>query len=556
MRLQLCLWAAFCATFTFTSLITEASASTGAKRGYAAWVTKVDGDGIAKVRRKAGTESVVGVDQEILPGDRITTDNRSAVELALNDGTIVRVGLNSEYKLEGSDRKGSIVSWVFSLAKGSIRALVEKSPDKKNVKFRVNTPSGTMGVRGTELVLDHNPTTGVTSLYTLEGLVEFGSLRCAKVRSECIDVAAGEKASIRKGDKAPSAIALFTSGELVSGSSDASGGKEAGEAAAGNVAGGNGALAPASNRLALFEDVKKASSRTSSDLEKADDINAMVAGASEALANAQDGLLGRDKSQREAMHAAMADGTYSGYVKIAEKVDDVMSGKPKTAEQREDEATSGTISGKKFDLGKKAVETGKVKEPKKIEDLLTKSASSFKGGSKSANEQLEEAKKLLSKTKGSYKEYVEANKPKPTPKPTPTPQATARPTPTPTASPAPGGGQQGEAVTEEEVQDLGKDKEFTTVYKEYMEYVTMVGDQCQNWSSTTPGVCKWWNIYREPNPIKETTKVARRSGVCYSTKKTCQKVYTPCEMGLGNWCKPKLSEEKCTTKETKVECPK
>ena len=82
MRFQLCLAAALCAAFTFVSS-TETAFAGVAKENYAAWVTKVDGEGTARLRRKAGTESVVGVAQEILPGDRITTDNRSIVELAL-----------------------------------------------------------------------------------------------------------------------------------------------------------------------------------------------------------------------------------------------------------------------------------------------------------------------------------------------------------------------------------------------------------------------------------------------------------------------------------------
>jgi hypothetical protein len=549
MRFQLCLAAAFCAAFTFVSS-TENAFAEAAKENYAAWVTKVDGEGTARLRRKAGTESVVGVDQKILPGDRITTDNRSIVELALNDGTIVRVGLNSEYKLESTERKGGIVGWVFSLAKGSIRALVEKSPDKKNVKFRVNTPSGTMGVRGTELVLDHNPTTKITTLYTLEGVVEFGSPRCAKFRKECIDVTTGEKATIGPGAQAPSATEFFTASDLVGGATQPDGEKTSLEAAStpvGSAAGGSAAsLAPTASRMALFEGVKKAESRTASELARAEDISKMVKEASDSLAGAQDALLGRDKSQRETMYAAMADGTYEGYVKIAEKFDDLASGKPKSAEQRSTEAASTMITGKKFELGKKIVATGKVKAPvQKIEDLLTKAAGKFKSGSDSSgaigSRDIEEAKKMLSKPKGTYREYLAtlaARSASPTPSP--------RPTPSPSSKP--------DGLTQRGVADLLADVEFSNDYREYVSFVTMVRKECDEWLFL---VCTDWDKEEYQQEVKEkvTSTVSRKSGACYSTQTTCQKQYTPCNQKTGKYCEPELSEEKCTTTEQKVACP-
>lgn len=132
-----------------------------------ALVISVEGGGNPKIRKKAGIESVAGVNSKLLPGDRIITDKASTVSLSLSDGTIIKVGRNSEYKVESNEKVSGFMTWVFSLTKGSIRALVERSPDKKTVKFRVNTPVGTMGVRGTELIVSYNEVTNVMEVYTL-----------------------------------------------------------------------------------------------------------------------------------------------------------------------------------------------------------------------------------------------------------------------------------------------------------------------------------------------------------------------------------------------------
>ena len=48
---------------------------------------------------------------------------------------------------------------------------------------RVETPAGTVGVRGTEFVLSHDEGSGGSSLYMLEGLVAFGAQGCEKTKT-------------------------------------------------------------------------------------------------------------------------------------------------------------------------------------------------------------------------------------------------------------------------------------------------------------------------------------------------------------------------------------
>ncbi len=141
-------------------------------------VTKVYGSE-AKVRRVTGTLKLLVVGDRIQMGDLIQTDARSWVEVLLGDGSLVRVAPNSEYRFEKMELAPGhrTFQWAFGLAKGGIRAIVEKSDNKQHdIKFKVRTPAAIMGVRGTELVLRHNPETNVSELYTLSGKVLFGAL--------------------------------------------------------------------------------------------------------------------------------------------------------------------------------------------------------------------------------------------------------------------------------------------------------------------------------------------------------------------------------------------
>ena len=91
-------------------------------------ILKVEGDGIANIRKRSGVLEVAGDRGKVFPGDKVVTDARSAVHLMLNDGSIIKIGFNSEFALEEVENRGRFLSWLFRLTRGSIRALVEKIP--------------------------------------------------------------------------------------------------------------------------------------------------------------------------------------------------------------------------------------------------------------------------------------------------------------------------------------------------------------------------------------------------------------------------------------------
>lgn len=129
------------------------------------------------VRHADGAEvSVSKPEEEALdPGEELSTKESVVVDIRLCDGSAVRVGSNSRFRLESAEE--SAADWLFLLLEGSIRAIVVSSPDKQTVKFRVQTPTAAIGVRGTEFTAEYSGGTNQTNLYTMDGEVLMGDAK-------------------------------------------------------------------------------------------------------------------------------------------------------------------------------------------------------------------------------------------------------------------------------------------------------------------------------------------------------------------------------------------
>jgi hypothetical protein len=307
-----------------------------------AMVSKVEGKGTAKLRRAIGTESVVGSQMEVYPGDRIVTDDDSTVDLALADGTIIRVGINSEFHLQEAQLKRKFISWVFGLMQGSIRSLAEKSADHQSVKIRVNSPSGTMGIRGTEVILGYDKASGQTSLYTIEGDASFGAVGCDQHKS-CVEVTTGTFSRVSEKSPKPATPARFQDKDLF-------GIPGATEAAKDNSF---------RQRLVLLQGVGHANSALAAVMSESD-VKKAIDTARNSLQAQQDAMLFRTAQIRRAMYAAMAAGTYDQVLKIA---DNYETSRGRDAEVKDFSViNSGPIAAKKFALGMSIIESPVFKD--------------------------------------------------------------------------------------------------------------------------------------------------------------------------------------------------
>lgn len=299
-------------------------------------VIKVEGTGSGTVKRKSRIETPLAIQLKMNEGDTLNTDANTTAEIALSDGTIIRVGKNSSYKITEVAKQNGFTTWAFSLLKGSIRALVEKSPDSKTVKFRTNTPVGTMGVRGTEFVVKYDEVTKEMKVYTIEGVVFAGKIGCEK-QNDCATLKAGQTLKVNSGAKSsPSAFELT---ELVQGKTSSGVAEQAAQ----------------NDSVDLFADMKLAEKVRSGSLEPKD-IQKMVKEASDLIQSTQDQMLGRTAQLRESMYKAIADGSYATKVRVAERFEDKVTDKPKSAQVREEEKSLGKLQTKKFAFGEAAFE--------------------------------------------------------------------------------------------------------------------------------------------------------------------------------------------------------
>lgn len=307
----------------------------------AATVVSVEGQGTAKARKKIGTESVLAQAQQLFAGDRIMTDEQTVVQLMLPDGSIIRVGARSEYIIESAEQKGGFVAWAFQLTRGTVRALVEKDSNKKDVKFRVNTPAGTMGVRGTELLLTHDPVSETTTLFTFEGQVEFGALACDRQRT-CLMVKAGETSSVSKTKRVPLPVKKIGPDDLAGLMRPATSGGQGTES---KMA---GAAEQGSSILSVMRpDADKRNGSAVVDLED-EALAQMVLKTSRELQAQQDVLMDRDETTRVSMHQAMDAGTFEQRIQLAQKQQEESPPADLTPEQARNVKVGGAAKAERF----------------------------------------------------------------------------------------------------------------------------------------------------------------------------------------------------------------
>jgi hypothetical protein len=278
-------------------LIQPAKAAAAPEDQIPAIILKVEGEGVANVRKRSGVVESAGARGKVFVGDRVITDSRSAVHLMLNDGSVLKVGFNSEFTLERVENKRKYLSWFFKLVHGSIRALVEKIPTQET-HLRIETQSGTIGVRGTQFVLVYDEATSSSSVFLLEGVVSYGVANCEKAHT-CLDVRGGESATMPKGALKPAMPASYTVKDLF-------------------AMGKTGTPGPSADaRMSLFKDARRAQSKS---ITSADDaaLKKLIDESVTELAAAQDRAIGRTKDQREAMHESIKNGTYEATLAAAD----------------------------------------------------------------------------------------------------------------------------------------------------------------------------------------------------------------------------------------------
>jgi hypothetical protein len=120
--------------------------------------------GVVKTSKGAATVERAGKNISAAPGvqlhqgDRLVTGNNGYVGITMRDDTLLTLGPGSSMSLDGYsfDPKTHDGSFLASLSKGMLSVvtglIARRQPDQFTVKTRVST----MGVRGTEFIIEAN----------------------------------------------------------------------------------------------------------------------------------------------------------------------------------------------------------------------------------------------------------------------------------------------------------------------------------------------------------------------------------------------------------------
>ena len=137
-------------------------------------------------------------------GDVVRTGEGGRARVALDDGSVLNVGSSST--LTVTQHNAAAQQTQIELTYGRVRSQVVKQA-KPNAKFEIHTGVGVAGVVGTDFFLGFM--NGLFQIIVYEGHVKFCNLD-----GLCVDVLAGQMATIRDGHQAPEQPAQATPSEL------------------------------------------------------------------------------------------------------------------------------------------------------------------------------------------------------------------------------------------------------------------------------------------------------------------------------------------------------
>lgn len=171
--------------------------------------------------QRGGEELKASIGSDIEESDTIITNAASRAQLYFKDETIVSIGKNSTFRIEGfffdGDPQNSANNVTFSTVKGAFKVMTGKIGKIAPKAFKLSTRTATIGIRGTHFLGSIKPesdqiacTDGKVSVATLDGQAE-------------VIVKAGQITFVAPGE-APTPPREFTVDELQILTKDASGG--------------------------------------------------------------------------------------------------------------------------------------------------------------------------------------------------------------------------------------------------------------------------------------------------------------------------------------------
>lgn len=185
-----------------------------------ALVEKVHGKPM-KGPEQAGEDRSLGEGDLFSNGEGFRTGDKGSVDLRLCDGSVVRIGANTEVELEDVTTD----NWDFLLTRGAVRVALSKSEKVGGPRVRLRSPTGAVGGRSGEFLVEvAGEAPRATTLHTLRGEALLGpeegwaalhGLKEQSVPDRFIVVPAGQGASIDSNAKGATEPAKFERSKLL-----------------------------------------------------------------------------------------------------------------------------------------------------------------------------------------------------------------------------------------------------------------------------------------------------------------------------------------------------
>ncbi len=142
-----------------------------------------------------GEKGALAVKSPVFQDERIRTSNSGLGEFRFADGTKFAIGSNSSVVIDRFiyDSSKTFDNLTLNAARGSFRWISGKS---KSQAYKIVTPAGTIGVRGTRFDIYVGPD-GTTSVVLLSGRAQFcGANGCQDLRRRCDVVVATPRGGV------------------------------------------------------------------------------------------------------------------------------------------------------------------------------------------------------------------------------------------------------------------------------------------------------------------------------------------------------------------------
>jgi hypothetical protein len=134
----------------------------------AAWAGEVAGtvvnlSGPLLAKKPDGTVKVLSVKSTVEQGDTLVSEKDTYARIKFSDNSEITLRPNSTFKIESfsfDEGKPEKDSAVFNLVKGGLRAVTGTLGKRNHEKFGLNTPTATIGIRGTIFIAEYIPPEG------------------------------------------------------------------------------------------------------------------------------------------------------------------------------------------------------------------------------------------------------------------------------------------------------------------------------------------------------------------------------------------------------------